>query len=66
MDMAHEHQLDDADQMEAEAIDPVCGMTVEIATAQFKSEYHGQTYYFCARGCQRSFEAEPEKYLVAT
>ncbi|MEJ2563290.1 MAG: XdhC family protein [Anaerolineales bacterium] len=49
-----------------EAFDPVCGMTVEIATAQFKTDYNGQTYYFCARGCQRSFEAEPEKYLVTT
>ena len=51
---------------QVEAIDPVCGMTVEIATALFKTDYNGQTYYFCARGCQRSFEAEPEKYLVAT
>jgi xanthine dehydrogenase accessory factor len=66
MEMAHEHQPDEAIQMDAEAIDPVCRMAVEIATAQFTTEYHGQTYYFCARGCQRSFEAEPEKYLVAT
>ena len=50
----------------AEAIDPVCGMTVEIATARHKTEYAGQTYYFCAPGCKRSFEKDPEKYLAAT
>jgi xanthine dehydrogenase accessory factor len=47
-----------------EAIDPVCGMTVEIATARYTSIHAGQTYYFCAPGCQRSFEHEPEKYLI--
>ena len=46
------------------AIDPVCGMEVDEATAQWKTEYHGQTYYFCAPGCKRSFEKEPEKYLA--
>jgi xanthine dehydrogenase accessory factor len=46
-----------------EARDPVCGMMVEIATARYVSEYNGQTYYFCAKGCQHSFEAEPERYL---
>jgi xanthine dehydrogenase accessory factor len=47
----------------AEAIDPVCGMTVEIASARYVTHYNGQTYYFCAKGCQRSFEAEPEKFV---
>jgi xanthine dehydrogenase accessory factor len=46
-----------------EARDPVCGMTVEIATAHFTSEYDGKTYYFCAAGCKRSFDKEPEKYV---
>ncbi|HET9907282.1 MAG TPA: XdhC family protein [Anaerolineales bacterium] len=46
-----------------EAIDPVCGMTVEIATAHFISEYNGRTYYFCAAGCKRSFDKEPGKYV---
>jgi xanthine dehydrogenase accessory factor len=49
-----------------EALDPVCGMMVEIATARFLSEYNGEIYYFCARSCQKSFEAEPEKYLTQT
>jgi xanthine dehydrogenase accessory factor len=46
-----------------EALDPVCGMTVEIATARFTSEYAGTTYYFCAAGCKRSFDKEPQKYI---
>jgi Cu+-exporting ATPase len=45
------------------AIDPVCGMSVDPATAQWKSDYQGQTYYFCSPGCKRSFERDPEKYL---
>ncbi len=53
-------------QTPTEAIDPVCGMTVEIAAARHKSEYNGQTYYFCAPGCKRSFDKEPQKYLNPT
>jgi YHS domain-containing protein len=45
------------------AIDPVCKMQVDPATAQWTSEYQGQTYYFCAPGCKRAFEQDPEKYL---
>jgi xanthine dehydrogenase accessory factor len=47
------------------ALDPVCGMTVEIATARYKTTYHEKMYYFCAAGCKRSFEKEPEVYLQA-
>ncbi len=43
--------------------DPVCGMDVDPETAAGKSEYQGQTYYFCSPGCKRSFDKEPEKYL---
>jgi xanthine dehydrogenase accessory factor len=50
---------------QTEAIDPVCGMTVEIATARHQSEYGGQTYYFCAPGCKRSFEKNPSNYVEA-
>lgn len=48
-----------------EAIDPVCGMTVEIATARYVTEYNGQKVYFCAAGCKRAFEKEPERYRLA-
>ena len=46
-----------------DARDPVCGMMVEIATARYFTDYDGQTYYFCAKGCQRTFEAEPERFI---
>jgi P-type Cu+ transporter len=43
--------------------DPVCGMSVDPAIARQISEHAGTTYYFCAPGCKRAFEADPEKYL---
>jgi YHS domain-containing protein len=46
------------------AIDPVCGMEVDERTAVHTSEYQGQTYYFCAPGCKRSFDKNPEQYLT--
>jgi YHS domain-containing protein len=45
------------------AVDPVCKMDVDEATAKFKSEYKGKTYYFCAPGCKKLFERDPEAYL---
>ncbi len=45
------------------ARDVVCGMDVDEATAQWKSEYKGTTYYFCAPGCKDAFDIDPEKYL---
>ena len=41
----------------AEAIDPICGMVVDIATAQHTLERDGKTYYFCCAGCKATFEA---------
>ena len=58
-------QLPMAQNLVSEAVDPVCGMTVEIATAHFTTEYNGKTYYFCAAGCKRSFDKEPGKYVQA-
>ncbi|HEX2910050.1 MAG TPA: XdhC family protein [Chloroflexia bacterium] len=48
----------------AEALDPVCGMTVTIAESKFSYAYNGQTYYFCCPACKKLFSKEPEKYLV--
>ena len=42
--------------------DPVCGMDVDEKTAQHKSDYQGKTYYFCAPGCKKAFEAKQQKY----
>jgi P-type Cu+ transporter len=48
----------------AAAIDPVCGMTVQPATAAGSYEYQGKTYYFCATSCLAKFRAEPIHYLT--
>ena len=45
------------------AKDPVCGMTVDPkAASTLKTQYKGETYYFCSETCKKSFEANPEKY----
>jgi YHS domain-containing protein len=43
-------------------IDPVCDMQVDPKTS-LQYVYQGQTYYFCAPACQRSFAKTPEAYL---
>ncbi len=45
------------------AIDPVCGMTVDEAKPGATATHSGTTYYFCAPGCMRMFEADPERVL---
>jgi len=44
------------------AKDPVCGMTIDEKSAAGKSEYQGQTYYFCSLGCKSAFDKDPLKY----
>ena len=48
---------------EAQALDPVCGMTVNPNSAAGSYEYHGQTYYFCSTHCLHKFQDDPEKFL---
>jgi P-type Cu+ transporter len=43
--------------------DPVCGMSVDPASAKYRTEHGGTTYYFCSAKCQAKFVAEPAKYL---
>ena len=47
-------------------IDPVCGMTVELAddqSAGLVAEHEGQAYAFCGRGCLLDFTDDPATYL---
>jgi Cu+-exporting ATPase len=46
------------------AIDPVCKMEVDEKKAAATSEYKGKKYYFCAVGCKKAFDQNPEKYLA--
>ena len=45
-------------------IDPVCGMTVDPATAAGRFDYKGRTYHFCSQHCFHAFQANPEKFLA--
>jgi Cu+-exporting ATPase len=47
----------------SEVVDPVCGMTVDPASAPASVEHKGQKYYFCCPHCAQKFQAEPERYL---
>jgi len=42
-----------------EALDPVCGMMVQVANARSVATHEGRTYYFCSAGCQQRFESDP-------
>jgi xanthine dehydrogenase accessory factor len=46
----------------AEAVDPVCGMTVEVGSARHKVDHDGTTYYFCCAGCLKAFEGDPAAF----
>jgi xanthine dehydrogenase accessory factor len=49
----------------AEAVDPVCGMTVRVDPSSHPFEHDGVTYYFCCAGCRTSFAKDPHAYLTA-
>jgi len=46
-----------------EVTDPVCGMKVSPDSAAGRYDHKGKTYYFCSKGCETKFKAQPEKYL---
>jgi xanthine dehydrogenase accessory factor len=48
-----------------EEIDPVCGMTVDVASARHRSVHESSTYYFCSAGCLERFEADPARFVAA-
>ncbi|MEQ1712778.1 MAG: HAD-IC family P-type ATPase, partial [Hyphomicrobium sp.] len=58
------HSAPDAAGAGATARDPVCGMTVPIATAKHTAEHDGANFYFCHAGCRTKFLADPQRYLA--
>jgi xanthine dehydrogenase accessory factor len=46
----------------AEAVDPVCGMTVATASSR-PLRHDGADYYFCGAGCRQAFEQDPDAYI---
>ncbi|OYX65979.1 MAG: haloacid dehalogenase [Rhizobiales bacterium 32-66-11] len=60
-----DHPHAGAERSPVEAVkDPVCGMEVNPATAGFRSEYGGKTYFFCSAKCHDTFEAAPTAYVA--
>ncbi len=57
---AHQEHAHDGQQFK----DPVCGMSVDPATAKFSTEHAGQTYYFCSAKCHDKFVGNPAEYLT--
>ncbi|HST52456.1 MAG TPA: heavy metal translocating P-type ATPase [Pyrinomonadaceae bacterium] len=45
-------------------VDPVCGMSVAPASAAARSEFAGETVYFCCAGCKQRFDAEPSRFAA--
>jgi Cu+-exporting ATPase len=63
---AHRHDHDHAGHgpsQDGQAVDPVCGMSVDPATAVHRAEHDGRRFFFCSAGCKAKFEAAPERYL---
>jgi len=48
-----------------EAKDPICGMTVQRATARHQSDWAGRSVYFCCLRCKETFDADPLRYAAA-
>jgi xanthine dehydrogenase accessory factor len=48
----------------AEAVDPVCGMTVAVQAAKATALHEGTVYRFCSPDCRARFVAEPGRYLI--
>ena len=46
------------------AKDPVCGMSVDPATAKHRAEHGGKTFFFCSGGCRGKFVADPARFLA--
>jgi xanthine dehydrogenase accessory factor len=44
-----------------QATDPICGMTVDIATARHVLQRDGETVYFCCAGCMAAYEADASR-----
>ena len=49
--------------VKTDAIDPVCGMKVDLETAKFRHEHQGEAFLFCCDGCRVKFAKDPQYYL---
>ena len=69
-DHHHDHQHHDADpeghsDMVLKAVDPVCGMSVEVTQDTLSKDQEGETYYFCSDRCLTQFKTDPWLYAFS-
>jgi xanthine dehydrogenase accessory factor len=50
--------------LNAQARDPICGMSVDTTKAKYKTEYQGKWFYFCCGGCLQKFSANPQAFAA--
>lgn len=60
---SHHHAGERATKTQA-VKDPLCGMSVDPATAEHHADYGGTIYYFCSETCHAKFEANPAAYVA--
>jgi Cu+-exporting ATPase len=58
----HDHHGRTPGDAGVQMLDPVCGMSVDPATAKHVAHHDGQTFYFCSAGCRAKFAAAPDKH----
>lgn len=69
-DHHHDHQHHDADpeghsDKVLKAVDPVCGMSVEVTQDTLSKDQEGETYYFCSDRCLTQFKTDPWLYAFS-
>ena len=59
-------RVEAADQYDTKDLttDPVCGMRINRLYAAGRSEFDGQTYYFCLEDCLNKFVRDSRQYLA--
>ena len=57
--------IDENEEINPMAIDPICGMTIDPATAAAIRTHDGRNYFFCAVGCAETFDADPDRYATS-
>ncbi|HVB71717.1 MAG TPA: permease [Acidimicrobiales bacterium] len=58
---SNEHRPDNA----KTAVDPVCGMTIDKATAAAQRNFEGTNFWFCNVSCAETFDTDPGRYPVS-
>jgi xanthine dehydrogenase accessory factor len=63
VEAARPEEFCEPDAAPAQAVDPICGMTVPIVEGAITATHEGVVYYFCEHGCRKAFLKDPESAL---